>query len=188
MRRCRFSVAAASPARRPSSACTAKYARCVSMKAPRKCSSLSSRAASSRRSRRRRSRMTKANEASSLAAGVAANAFRTSLPVRFSHCDPAGIVFYPRYLEMFNDVVEEWLREGLGFSLTEIVTRRGWGVPTVRLEVDFTAPSYFGETLAAFLVVRKLGTSSMGIEITLRGPDGVDDRKSTRLNSSHQKI
>lgn len=118
--------------------------------------------------------MTKANEASSLAAGVAANAFRTSLPVRFSHCDPAGIVFYPRYLEMFNDVVEEWLREGLGFSLTEIVTRRGWGVPTVRLEVDFTAPSYFGETLAAFLVVRKLGTSSMGIEITLRGPDGVD--------------
>jgi 4-hydroxybenzoyl-CoA thioesterase len=103
-----------------------------------------------------------------------AGVFRTKLPVRFSHCDPAGIVFYPRYLEMFNDIVEEWLRESLQFSLTEIVTRRGWGLPTVHLDVDFTAPSYFGETLDATLELRKVGTSSMHVEMALCGPDGKD--------------
>ena len=34
--------------------------------------------------------------------------FETVIPVRFQHCDPAGIVFYPRYLEMINQTVEEW--------------------------------------------------------------------------------
>ena len=27
--------------------------------------------------------------------------------VRFQHCDPAGIVFYPRYFEMLNTTIEE---------------------------------------------------------------------------------
>ena len=31
--------------------------------------------------------------------------FTTQRKVRFQHCDPAGIVFYPRYFEMINSVV-----------------------------------------------------------------------------------
>jgi 4-hydroxybenzoyl-CoA thioesterase len=60
----------------------------------------------------------------------------------------------------------------LNFSFSEIVTDRGWGLPTVHLEVDFTAPSVFGELLAATLSVRTLGTSSIGVEILFQGPDG----------------
>ena len=33
---------------------------------------------------------------------VPANAFRSRHLVRFAHCDPAGIVFYPRYFEWFD--------------------------------------------------------------------------------------
>jgi 4-hydroxybenzoyl-CoA thioesterase len=100
--------------------------------------------------------------------------YQTQVPVRFADCDPAGIVFYPRYLEMFNGVVEDWFRTELHTSFTEIVTHRGWGLPTVHLEVDFVAPSRFDEVLSATLAVNSLGTSSMGLDIVLKGPDNGD--------------
>jgi len=103
-----------------------------------------------------------------------ARSYQTQIPVRFADCDPAGIVFYPRYLEMFNGLVEDWFREELHSSLTEIVTNRGFGIPTVHLEVDFVAPSRFDEMLSATLTVRSLGTSSMGLDIIFRGPDSGD--------------
>jgi 4-hydroxybenzoyl-CoA thioesterase len=99
--------------------------------------------------------------------------YRKDIVVRFTDCDPAGIVFYPRYFEMFNDIVESWLREEIHFSLNEIVTRRGWGLPTVHLEVDFAAPSVFGDSLSAALSVRSMGTSSIGLDISLHSSDAV---------------
>jgi len=100
--------------------------------------------------------------------------FCKQILVRFGDCDAAGIVFYPRYLEMFNDLVEDWYRDAPHFSFTEIVTTRGWGLPTVHLEVDFVAPSVFGEYLSATLAVREIGTSSLTLDISLRGPDSTD--------------
>jgi 4-hydroxybenzoyl-CoA thioesterase len=100
--------------------------------------------------------------------------FCKQILVRFGDCDAAGIVFYPRYLEMFNSLVEDWYRDALHFSFTDIVTTRGWGLPTVHLEVDFVAPSVFGEYLSATLAVREIGTSSLTLDISFRGPDGVD--------------
>jgi 4-hydroxybenzoyl-CoA thioesterase len=102
-----------------------------------------------------------------------ARTYRRSLLVRFGYCDPAGIVFYPRYLEIFNELVEDWCREELKFSFSEIVTERGWGLPTVHLEVDFTSPSFFGEVLSATLSLLRLGTSSISLEISLHGPGGI---------------
>jgi 4-hydroxybenzoyl-CoA thioesterase len=100
--------------------------------------------------------------------------FHADVLVRFAHCDPAGIVFFPRYMEMFNNLVEDWCRDELDFTFAEIHLGRGWGLPTVHLEVDFIAPSIVGETLSATLIVRSLGTSSIGLSIVLRGPDGGD--------------
>jgi 4-hydroxybenzoyl-CoA thioesterase len=100
--------------------------------------------------------------------------YEAQIPVRFADCDAAGIIFYPRYLEMFNGLVEDWFRDELQFSFTEIVTNRGWGLPTVHLEVDFVAPSRFDETLSATLTVRSVGTTSMGLEILFRGQDNRD--------------
>ena len=69
--------------------------------------------------------------------------FRSEILIRFAHCDPAGIVFYPRYLEMFNNLVEDWFREGLGLPFPDLI-KRGWGVPTAHLEVDFVATCFLG--------------------------------------------
>ena len=100
--------------------------------------------------------------------------YRKQVLVRFGDCDAAGIVFYPRYLDMFNSLVEDWCREELNFSFSEIVTGRGWGLPTVHLEVDFVAPSVFGDVLSATLVVTALGKTSINLNILLQGSDSVD--------------
>ena len=42
------------------------------------------------------------------------NSHEMNVEVGFRHCDPAGIVFYPRYAEMVNDTVEHWFKHGLG--------------------------------------------------------------------------
>ncbi|KAF5290196.1 hypothetical protein FQR65_LT20676 [Abscondita terminalis] len=39
-----------------------------------------------------------------------------NVEIGFRHCDPAGIVFYPRYAEMINDTVEHWFKHGLGMD------------------------------------------------------------------------
>lgn len=52
----------------------------------------------------------------SAAGAISPRAYRSTILIRFAHCDPAGIVFFPRYLEMFNNLIEDWCRDELGVS------------------------------------------------------------------------
>jgi len=106
--------------------------------------------------------------------------FIVPIQIRFAHCDPAGIVFYPRYFEFFNVVVEDWCEHGLGSSFREMHLHLGYGLPTVHVECSFLKPSELGETLQAQLSVNKIGTSSLHIEINLFGADNVQ-RVVTRM-------
>ena len=105
--------------------------------------------------------------------------FSRTVQVRFGDCDPAGIVFYPRYFEMFNNLVEDWCAEGLGASFQELHGVRGLGLPTVSLQTDFVAPSKLGDSLRAELSVTKLGASSLTLAIRLRGEDGAERVRAT---------
>jgi 4-hydroxybenzoyl-CoA thioesterase len=80
--------------------------------------------------------------------------------VRFQHCDPAGIIFYPRYFEMVNATVEEWFATRLGVSFAEIHGPMQRGVPTARFTAEFTAPSRLGEMLDWRLAPRRIGRAS----------------------------
>ncbi|MCV2865872.1 hypothetical protein [Defluviimonas sp. WL0075] len=64
--------------------------------------------------------------------------YRRAIRVEFNHCDPAGIVFYPRYFEMTNSVCERFFREVAGHSCAAMMVA-GEGVPTERMEADFHA-------------------------------------------------
>ena len=105
--------------------------------------------------------------------------FSRQVQVRFGDCDPAGIVFYPRYFEMFNNLVEDWCADGLGTSFQELHGVRGLGLPTVSIQTDFVAPSKLGDVLRAELSVTKLGGSSITLAIRLRGADGVERVRAT---------
>lgn len=98
--------------------------------------------------------------------------FAREVLVRFGDCDPAGIVFYPRYFEMFNNLVEDWCAHGLGTSFRELHQERGLGLPTAGIQTDFVAPSRLGDMLRAELQVEKLGGASLTVAIRLMGEDG----------------
>jgi len=105
--------------------------------------------------------------------------FSRSVQVRFGDCDPAGIVFYPRYFEMFNNLVEDWCADGLGTSFRELHGVRGLGLPTVSIQTDFVASSKLGDVLRAELSVTKIGASSITVAIRLRGEDGAERVRAT---------
>lgn len=84
--------------------------------------------------------------------------FHTRLPVLFRHCDPAGIIFYPRYFEMLNDVAESFFADIASYPFSEI--HPGNGVPTADVKAQFQAPSSHGETLDIAFSLTDLGRSS----------------------------
>lgn len=79
--------------------------------------------------------------------------------IRFKHVDYAGIVFYPRFLEMLNDLVEDWFDEALDRPFSKIHETNG--IPTVDLKVQFKKAARLGETLIKDLWVIRLGGSSI---------------------------
>lgn len=103
---------------------------------------------------------------------IEGRAFVSEVSVRFRHCDPAGIVFYPRYFEMINDFVEEWFDKGMGLSFHTLHVGRRIGTPLVSVQCDFVAPSRWHETLRQELVVRRLGGASFDAAVSFFGPDG----------------
>ncbi len=89
------------------------------------------------------------------------------LEIGFKHCDPAGIVFYPRYVEMLSDTVEHWFKHGLSTAFDVLHGERQISIPIINLQCDFLAPSRLGETLVAELEVERAGRSSLTALIKL---------------------
>lgn len=86
--------------------------------------------------------------------------------IRFKHVDYAGIVFYPRFLEMLNDLVEDWFEEALDRPFSEIHETNG--IPTVDLKVQFKNAARLGQVLQKKLWVKNIGFASLlcGFEFT----------------------
>lgn len=87
------------------------------------------------------------------------NYFSKEEKIRFQHIDYAGIVFYPRFLEMLNGIVEDWFEEALDRPFSKMHETNG--IPTVDLKVQFKKAARLGETLTKKLWVKKLGDSSL---------------------------
>ncbi len=93
--------------------------------------------------------------------------FTTERKVRFADCDAAGIVFYPRYFEMLNGVVEDWFAGPLAASFRDLHMERGVSVPTAAVEARFIAPSRLEDDLTFSLTVARLGGASCGLRHTI---------------------
>lgn len=91
--------------------------------------------------------------------------FTIQRKVRFQHCDPAGIVFYPRYFELINSVVEDWFEMVVHHDFNQLHVESGTGVPTAAINTQFHAPSRLGERLNFELTVEALGRSSLDLQI-----------------------
>ena len=95
--------------------------------------------------------------------------FRFPQKILFKHCDPAGIVFYPRYFEIINDAVEAMFADLIGWPFEDM--HDGSGVPTATISVDFTAPSRHGDRIELGITILKLGRSSMVLKTVAQAGD-----------------
>lgn len=98
-------------------------------------------------------------------------AFEFHQKVLFKHCDPAGIVFFPRYFEMINDCVEAFFDQGLSAPFHDL--HRNGAVPTVQIQTQFPAPSRHGDELVFQLEITQVGRSSADYKMTARCGDEV---------------
>ena len=87
------------------------------------------------------------------------SSFNKQEKVRFQHVDYAGIVFYPRFLEMLNGLVEDWFEEALDRPFSKMHETNG--IPTVDLKVQFKNAARLGEILTKRLWVKELKNSSI---------------------------
>ncbi len=85
--------------------------------------------------------------------------------VEFNHCDPAGIVFYPRYFEMISATVERFLADEVGIAWADMDFLAGAGTPLGEIEARFHAPSRLGEMLDLSLRVERIGRTSFTARI-----------------------
>ncbi len=108
------------------------------------------------------------------------NRFSIEIPVLFQHCDPAGIMFYPRCFEFVNQTVELWFRDSLGCGFAELHKDRGLGIPAVGIDADFKKPAYLGETLEMQLTLTGLRSSAFSLIVRALGGGELRFRAATQ--------
>ena len=87
------------------------------------------------------------------------------IQIEWGHCDPAGIVFNPRYFEYFDWSTALLFERALGLTKPEMLaTYEAAGIPLVDTRARFLLPCRYGETVEITSRVLKLGRSSFEIE------------------------
>jgi 4-hydroxybenzoyl-CoA thioesterase len=85
---------------------------------------------------------------------------RKRLLIEWGDCDPAGIVFYPRYVEWF-DACTTALFLAAGMPIQQLFKSHGVvGFPLVDVKARFIVPSSFGDELIAESTVLEFRRSS----------------------------
>ncbi|AQS51724.1 4-hydroxybenzoyl-CoA thioesterase [Paenalcaligenes hominis] len=93
--------------------------------------------------------------------------------IRFSECDPAGIVFYPQYFVMFNNLMEQWVDTMIPGGFNGLIAKHKVGMPTVHLEANFRSISQMGDDVTLSLGIKKIGSRSLHLHLQCVGHDGV---------------
>ncbi|MEZ4373371.1 MAG: thioesterase family protein [Polyangiaceae bacterium] len=86
--------------------------------------------------------------------------FRYRREVRFQEVDAAGLMFFPNFLVICHEAMEDFFGE-LGGGYAGLIRGRSLGLPCVGLETQFFAPLRHGEVFDVELRVLKLGNSSL---------------------------
>ena len=118
-------------------------------------------------------------------ASIPAGTWTGAVRVRFSHCDPAGIVYFARYFDMMNGVVEDWFSEALGLDYAEFIGPRRIGLGYAACHADFAAPGFMGDRLAFAVQVERIGGASVALAISAyRGDEPILSARMTIVTTS----
>ncbi len=89
---------------------------------------------------------------------------RRSVHVEWGECDPAGIVFYPRYFAWFDASTAHHFTAA-GLPKPDLVARYGVvGFPMVDTRARFLIPSSYGDEVVIETAITRFGRSSFEVE------------------------
>lgn len=85
--------------------------------------------------------------------------------IEWKDCDPAGIVFYPRYFEMFDTSTTMLVEHALGMQKFDYLKAYDFlGHPLVETRARYRIPTRFGDEVAIESKLVDCGRSSFKIE------------------------
>ncbi|TGN76232.1 acyl-CoA thioesterase [Bradyrhizobium yuanmingense] len=89
---------------------------------------------------------------------------RREVQIQWGDCDPANIVYYPRYFAMFDDSTST-LFEAAGFSKQDLVRKYGLvGIPMVDTRAKFYIPSTYGDWITIETRIESIKRSSFEVK------------------------
>ena len=89
---------------------------------------------------------------------------RRTVRIEWGDCDPAGIVYFPRYVEYF-DICTAHLFEAAGFPKAETLKRYdAAGYPMVDLKMKFMLPASFGDDVDIESTLTEIRRSSFTVQ------------------------
>ena len=87
------------------------------------------------------------------------------LRIEWCDCDPAGIIFYPRYFEMFDTSTTMLIERALGMNKIDYMKAYSIaGHPLVETRARFRFPTRFGDEIEIETKLVECGRSSFKIE------------------------
>jgi 4-hydroxybenzoyl-CoA thioesterase len=93
---------------------------------------------------------------------------RRDIVVEWGHCDPAGIVFHPRFIEYFDWCCVLLLEKATGLSRAEMGNVYDFaGIPIVCLNTKFLGQVAYGDNVSIFSAVSGLKRSSFEVRHAL---------------------
>jgi 4-hydroxybenzoyl-CoA thioesterase len=80
--------------------------------------------------------------------------------IGFSHCDPAGIVYTPRFIDLVNGVIEELFLKELKIDYHKTILKDRVGLGYASVDTDFFAPATMGDRLLFTPIITHIGRCS----------------------------
>jgi 4-hydroxybenzoyl-CoA thioesterase len=92
--------------------------------------------------------------------------------IEWCDCDPAGIIFYPRYFEIFDTSTTVLFERALGMNKIDYLKAYDFaGHPLVQSRARFRTPTRFGDEVDIETTLVDIGRSSFKIEHRLHKAD-----------------
>jgi 4-hydroxybenzoyl-CoA thioesterase len=89
---------------------------------------------------------------------------RRDVRIVWGDCDPAGIVFYPRYFEMFDTSTTALFERALGMTKYQFVKAyESVGYPMVDTRARFLLPTRYGDDVVIETTITEIRRSSFDI-------------------------
>ena len=84
--------------------------------------------------------------------------------IEWGDCDPAGIVFYPRFFAMFDSCTTAMFSQALGMSKFQFIKHYSFlGYPMVDTRARFIKPAKFGDDVTVETTITEFRRSSFDV-------------------------